>query len=62
MTKKSRVEAVVAGSLMPISKGEICRILPDVSPTTVEAALGELVKGGVVVRHGPARTARYGLA
>lgn len=62
MTKKSRVEAVVAGSPVPISKGEICRLLPDVSPTTVEAALGELVKSGQAVRMGSARTARYELA
>lgn len=62
MTKKSRVEAVVALRLAPVSKGEICRILPDVSPTTVEAALGELVKSGLVERRGPARTARYAMA
>lgn len=62
MTKKSRVEAAVARSPVPISKGEICRLLPDVSPTTVEAALGELVRGGAVVRRGSARTARYTMA
>ena len=37
VTKKARVEATVLNSLIPISKAEICRILPDVSPTTVEA-------------------------
>lgn len=62
MTKKSRVEAVIAGSPVPISKGEICKLLPDVSPTTVEAALGELVKSGQALRRGSARTARYELA
>ncbi len=62
MTKKSRVEAIVAGSPVPISKSEICRLLPDVSPTTVEAALGELVKNGQIVRSGSARTARYATA
>lgn len=31
-------------SLTPISKAEICNILPDISPTTVEAVLGEMVK------------------
>ena len=61
MTKKNRVEALVATSPVPISKGEICALLPDVSPTTVEAALGELVKSGRVLRTGPARTARYAL-
>ncbi len=59
MTKKSRVEAVIAGSPVPISKGEICKLLPDASPTTVEAALGELVRSGAVLRLGSARSAKY---
>lgn len=36
VTKKARIEATVLNSLTPLSKAEICRILPDVSPTTVE--------------------------
>lgn len=39
ITKKTRVEATVLNSLTPISKAEICRIHPDISPTTVEAVL-----------------------
>ncbi|MBE5821907.1 MAG: hypothetical protein E7311_04905 [Clostridiales bacterium] len=30
--------------MIQIPKSEICRILPDVSPTTVEAILGKMVK------------------
>ena len=37
ITKKARIEATVLNSLTPLSKAEICKILPDVSPTTVEA-------------------------
>ncbi len=59
ITKKARVEATVFNSLIPISKAEICRILPDVSPTTVEAALGAMVKSGTIKRIGSARSARY---
>lgn len=59
ITKKARVEATVLNSLTPLSKAEICQILPDVSPTTVEAVLGNLVKSGAVQRLGSARTARY---
>lgn len=59
LTKKNRIEATVLGSPVPISKGEVCRLLPDVSPTTVEAALGVLVKEGRLLRLGSARTARY---
>ncbi|WP_200798815.1 Fic family protein [Holdemania sp. Marseille-P2844] len=59
ITKKARVEATVLNSLTPISKAEICRILPDVSPTTVEAVLGAMVKSGSIKRIGQARSARY---
>ena len=59
VTKKARVEATVLNSLTPISKAEICRILPDVSPTTVEAVLGAMVKSGSVKRIGQVRNTRY---
>lgn len=48
ITKKARIESTVLNSLTPISKSEICKILPDVSPTTVEAVLGEMVKTGSI--------------
>lgn len=59
ITKKARVEATVLNSLTPISKAEVCQILPDVSPTTVEAVLGAMVKSGSIKRIGQARSARY---
>lgn len=59
ITKKARVEASVLNSLTPLSKAEICKILPDVSPTTVEAVLGEMVKTGSIRRIGSGRTTRY---
>lgn len=59
ITKKSRIEATVLNSLTPISKSEICRILPDVSPTTVEAVLGQMVKSGSIRKIGDGRSARY---
>ena len=48
ITKKARIEATVLNNLTPISKAEICKILPDVSVTTVEAVLGSMVKNGVI--------------
>ena len=57
--KKARVEATVLNSLTPLSKAEICKILPDVNPTTVEAVLGAMVKSGTVKRIGSAQSARY---
>lgn len=59
ITKKARVEATVLNSLTPLSKAEICKILPDVSPTTVEAVLGAMVKTGSIKRIGAGRTTRY---
>lgn len=59
ITKKARIEATVLNSLTPLSKAEICKILPDVSPTTVEAVLGAMVKTGSVKRIGESRAARY---
>lgn len=59
ITKKARIEATVLNSLTPLSKAEICKILPDVSPTTVEAVLGAMVKDGAIKRIGAARSARY---
>lgn len=59
ITKKARIESTVLNSLTPISKSEICKILPDVSPTTVEAVLGEMVKTGSIQRVGSGRMTRY---
>lgn len=59
ITKKARVEATVLNSLTPLSKTEICKILPDVSPTTVEAVLGAMVKTGSINKIGQGKTTRY---
>lgn len=59
ITKKARIEATVLNTLKPLSKTDICKILPDVSPTTVEAVLGEMVKNGSIRRIGSGRSTRY---
>ena len=59
VTKKARIEATVLNSLTPLSKADICKILPDVSPSTVEAVLGAMVRTGSVRRIGSSRSARY---
>lgn len=59
LTKKSRIEKTVLSSFTPLSKADICRILPDVSPTTVEAVLGGMVRGGRIRRIGEGRSSRY---
>lgn len=59
ITKQARVEATVLNSLTPLSKADVCKILPDVSPTTVEAVLGSMVKSGSIRRIGSGRATRY---
>lgn len=59
VTKQKRVEATVLNSLLPISKQEICYVLPDVSPTTVEAILANMVKNGIVEKVGTGRSTKY---
>ena len=59
VTKRERIEAAVLNSLLPISKQEVCYILPDVSPTTVEAILAAMVKNGLIEKIGIARNTKY---
>ncbi|HJJ28974.1 MAG TPA: Fic family protein [Methanocorpusculum sp.] len=58
-SKSDRIEKAVLTALVPVSKAEICRSLPDVSPTTVEAVLGKLVREGRVIKSGAARSTKY---
>lgn len=59
ITKKARIEATILNNLTPISKAEICKILPDVSATTIEAVLGSMVKDGAIVIVGSGRNTKY---
>lgn len=59
ITKTSRIESIVLNSIVPISKSEICKVLPDVSPTTIEAVLGKMIKEGKIIRIGTARASKY---
>ena len=59
LSKTERIEQTVLNSVLPVSKSEICDILQDVSPTTVESVLGKMVKKGSVVKLGQARATKY---
>ena len=59
ITKTERIEATVLNSLVPISKSDICGILPDVSPTTIEAVLGKMVKDKKIKKIGQSKLTRY---
>lgn len=59
INKKQRIEATVLNSLLPISKSEIAFILPDVSPTTIEAVLSLMVKTGAIKKTGAGHNTKY---
>lgn len=59
VSKQSRVEAFVLDSLLPISKKEVCEFLPDVSPTTVELVLGQMLKAGKIEKIGTSKNVKY---
>ena len=59
VTKTNRIEAVIMGSIVPISKKEIMSMLPDVSQTTVEACLHRMMTEGRIEKIGGNRNARY---
>lgn len=59
ITKKARIEATVLNSLVAVSKAEICNILPDVSQTTVEAVLGNMVRDEKIKIIGKGKNTKY---
>ena len=59
ITKQSRVEATVLNSLIPISKSEILKILPDVSQKTVEVVLSQMVRDGAIQKVGSGVNTKY---
>ena len=59
ITKQGRIEATILNSLTPLSKADICRILPNVSPTTIKAVLGIMVRDGQIRLLGAGRNTKY---
>lgn len=57
--KNERIEAVVLDSIVPISKKEIQKLLPDVSITTIEAVLATLIKENKIYKIGTYKNAKY---
>jgi Fic family protein len=57
--KKERIKLTVLNSLLPVSKSEISYFLPDISTSTIELVLADMVKGGQIKKIGSNRNARY---
>ncbi len=59
LTKTERIRNTVLDSLIPMSKADLCKLLSDISPTTIEAVLGEMVRNKEIVRVGSGRASKY---
>ena len=57
--KNQQIRDFVLGSLIPVSKQEICDVLSDVSSTTVESVLGSMIREGVIEKVGKGRSTKY---
>jgi len=59
LTKSAMIEKYVCNAVNPVGKADICASFPEISPTTVEAVLGKLVKANLIEKIGSSRTTRY---
>lgn len=59
VSKKTRIENTILNSLTPISKSDIQDVLPDVSGTTIEKVLGDMLKENRIRKIGTYKNARY---
>ena len=57
--KENRLERIMMNISIPISKREICMLMPDISETYIELVLGQMVKDGRIERIGARSNARY---
>ena len=59
VSKRERVRQIILNSLLPLGKREILAILPDVSATTVEMVVSQMIKQGEIKTIGTFKDARY---
>lgn len=59
MKKSQRIQSTLMQSLVPLSKQDIYTIMPDVSITTIEKVLAEMLKKGLIIKYGQFKDAKY---
>ena len=57
--KSERVESILLGAIVPISKQDIMEKVPDISVKTVELVLGKMLKEKKIKKIGTFKDARY---
>jgi len=59
VSKRHRIEQTILNSLLPLSKREINYILPDVSATTIEMVVSQMIKQNKIIKIGTFKDAKY---
>ena len=59
VSKRERIEQTILNSLLPLGKREINYILPDVSATTIEMIVSQMLKQGKIKKIGTFKDAKY---
>ncbi|MDR0793633.1 MAG: Fic family protein [Chitinophagaceae bacterium] len=59
VSKRERIEQTVLNSLLPLAKREINYILPDVSATTIELVVSQMLKEEKIKKIGTFKNAKY---
>jgi Fic family protein len=59
VSKRQRIEQTILNSLLPLDKQEIKSILPDVSATTIEITVSQMLKQGKIKKIGTFKDAKY---
>jgi Uncharacterized conserved protein len=59
LNKTERVQIVIENKIGKITKKEILNLCPDISQTTVEKALADLLKEGIILKIGGGRYTQY---
>ncbi len=58
-SKPDRIREVIKGRIGPITKSEIMKECPDISQITVQRALADLLKNGLIIKLGGGRYTKY---
>ena len=59
LTKSERIRQYLLNSIVPLSKRDLCEVLPDISQTTIELELAKMQKDGLLQKLGRGRSTRY---
>lgn len=59
LTKFERIRYIFSNKVGKITKTEIAALCPDISVTTIEKALSDLLKGGYIIKVGVGRNTAY---